>query len=282
MFKCMIAAVSGILLLSACSEDPDTNPVIPSSTAEKHALVMVVENNEMFPTEVEFGWMLLKDQLIPIVSELFGIPGDSLRNRSFIEVIDDFGEPWIMDQITAATGTAYEEIVRLSDRDATVERMLAELDRLRGEGYRLDLLLDMHASTTVVCFDDRDVPVMEMTQAVKSRNLPIRVLYQTCCHASHHLAAWEATGVIAACGSYEANSLTIYSPIGFAKYWSEGYPFAEAVRRATGYEIEQTRALDQQFPLPFGYKMEPTEEDLRSSYMILAGRDTLVTFDIAL
>lgn len=277
----LIVAAVCCVLLAACSEDTPNEPVV-NNPATNDALVIVVENNEMFPSYVETAWVFFKDQVIPLFSDFFDVPEDSLRSRSFGEVIDDYGEPWILDRVEEAAGTSYSEVVRLTDRDATLDRLVSELERLKNAGYNIDVVFDMHASETTVLFDDRSVPVSEMTQAVLARGIRIRALFQTCCHASHHLDEWEQTGIVAVSGSFDTNYLTIYTPAGFVKYWTEGRTYADAVRLACEYEIEQTRALDERYALPYGYKMEPTESQIASSRMILAGSDTLATFPHAL
>ncbi len=268
------------MLMTGCSDDTSTDPVTPPVTTNPNAaLVLVVENREILPAYAGWAWQNSREQTIPLLSDFFGVPGDSLRWRSFDEVIDDFGEPWFIDEALTAAGNAYRCVVVLTDETATTDRLLDTLADLSAEGLTVDLLLNMHASTSTILFSDRSVPITEFTGSVRQRGIQIRALYQTCCYASNHLSAWESTGITAVCGSLNTNSLVIFAPLGFLTFWTNGQDFASAVRQAEQYELIKCRELDDRYELPSGLSMQPTATAIANSRMILAGKDTLATYN---
>jgi len=271
-----IAAVLQLFLLSSCTDSPAGPGPADPGKAPDASLIAVVENNDILPDELEAMYPALKTHVDPSLAGLFGVPLDSLNGKTLSEIVESYGEDWMISRIRAAAEASYKEVTILTDETATHAALLEALRAAKDKGRVIDVLLDMHASSTRLSFSGGQVDVTSVTNSIAAQDLRIRALYQTCCHASHHLEAWSGTGIAAVCGAVAENSMNLFAPVVFLQLWTGGAGFTDAVGRASGIEVDSMKYYDAKFGL-FGI-LVPGEQEINDSRQLTAGARPGITF----
>ena len=118
-----------ICLLIACSDsNTDPIPTINYTSEGKAALVMVVENSDRANQQLEdIAFSSYPIETRNVFSRVFDVPVDSLYNKDLNQILDQYGEPWQIEQITKAAKSYYDTICVFTDEHATAGNVLDEL-----------------------------------------------------------------------------------------------------------------------------------------------------------
>lgn len=232
-------------------KNPVTHSVQISYTTEgRSALVLVMENNNWLGGgTLETGFQIYKTEVLAIFSELFDVPALDMQNMTLVEIIDVYGEAWQIDKILEIALPHYARVVSLTDDLARSSTVLDTLAFLRDSAYDIDLIFNLHGSSTSIWFADRPVDIDNFTQTLQNHNITIRSLYQTMCYGKEMIDEWEDMGVIAVNGARAENSFAIFSPIYFLELWVSGATFKNAVQTAYDMEIESLRSYRSTIPI---------------------------------
>ena len=274
-FMCFVTLA---LASTGCGRD-DPGPVAPPATQPEAAFIAVVENNDILSPELVAWYPMVKPVVDSVFSGVFGVPLDSLRPKTLNQIIEMYGEPWIIGKIERAARGHYRTITILTDATASSDRFLEALRQAKDAGRTLDVLFSLHASPTYVCFNGMDVPVDSLTGRIRSLGVKIRALYQTVCYGSSHLPSWNTTGIAAVCGARNENSLNLFAPAGFVEQWTSGKSFRDAVTACAQIEIDSLKKYDAIYGL--GGMLLPTETQLYDSQQMVSGLNPDITFSRA-
>ena len=269
-----IVAVSA-LVFANCERD-DAQPVAPVTASAPAALIVVVESNDILPSNLVLYYSMFKSTADPVLAAVFGVPVDSLRPRTLSEIVELYGEDWVIGKIDRAARGKYKSVIILTDEAATRERFLEALGRAKSDGLSIDVLLDLHASTSILCFNGSDVSIDALTSDIKSQNIKIRALYQTVCYGSYHLPSWDKTGIAAVCGTRDVNSLSLFTPASFVDCWTSGMTFRNAVTSCTQREVDSLQKYDTMYGL--AGLMMPSEQELYDSQQVFSGVNQVIVF----
>ena len=260
------------LLDSSCGRKTSVDGVV-----EKTALVMVVENNGWLGDQTISSYFdLFRPAITEIFADIFGIEQSAMDGMSLTEIIDVYGEAWQINEINTIASRRYERVVALTDDEASFDNFLSHLSALSAEGYRIDVILNLHSTDYNVRFSDGSHDIEEMTGALKNSSIEIRALYQTCCYGSEMIGDWDEYAISAVNGSFKTNSLVMYSPIYFIDLWTQGLPFSDAVQNARTMEIDKIRSYEKDFSL---IKMMITDDVLEESGQLLGGVDSTLLWE---
>ncbi len=217
---------------------------------ENRALVIVIENLGIAGnSQLEFAFQMFHDQVISILADAFRADPVILNGMTLEEIIDEYGEPWQIEEMVKVSSPFYDRILILSDSLAGHEVVLDSLISVAGEGFLVDLIFSLHGSSDCVTFFDGCIEISRFTQELKTWGIPVRVLYQTCCNGADMVDEWEAVGACAVNGAVALNSLVIFSPVYFLRYWTTGLPFGEAVRYAYQAELDTLMGFKDDIPI---------------------------------
>lgn len=239
-----------LIFITACKENSVDNIELNYSNTGDAALVVVVENSDHsnFTLE-EIAFTSYKQETLSIFSDIFSVPIDSLRNKDFDQIFDQYGEPWQIAGISKEAKSYYKKIVTLTDQTANISNLVDSLAKLDNEGYTIDMVFSLHGSETTIAFQKESIPITNLTSELKNRNIKIRVLYQTNCFSANALDKWSLTGIEACNGTLGANYLTIFAPANFTKAWLSGKNYKESVDFAYNEEIRQLKSYNDKLPL---------------------------------
>lgn len=240
-----------IFILFSCAENSTTNSgEFDYRTTGKTALVMVVENSDRANQQIEdIAFSTYPSETLRIFSDIFSVPFDSLYGKDLNAILDQYGEPWQIENIVSNAGDYYDEIIVLTDSTATKEILISELSLLSNENYNIDMVFSLHGSETNIIFSDKSVPIDELTTQLAEMDVSIRVLYQTNCKSANALSLWNRVGVSGCNGTIENNYLTIFAPSNFVYHWVNGKSYHESVQAAYDNEIEQLKSYNDILPI---------------------------------
>ena len=175
--------------------------------------------------------------------------------------LDRYGEAATANCLRDMATPYYEKVVVLTDQKATFANFKQTLLELNQQGYRIDILLDVHGTGPANpqlnnngCGSDcsaklffakegaassRGDPIDADTLASINGNQPMNLnaVYMTSCWGSHFNKTWAKLGAKAVNGSTELNYYVLASPLLFMHYWTkERLPSHEAASKAYGRE----------------------------------------------
>ena len=265
-----LTAITSFLLFSCRnnSSNPANTPLLYQDSGSK-ALVIVVENKNLLDMVNEQTYELFKADILPIFSDMFTVPQDSMQNLTLAEIIDKYGEQWQLNQI-ADSAKGYDRIVKLNKQTATVQCLLDSLKMLGSEGYTIDMVFNLHGSMTTILFNDKEIDIGTLTQSIKDNGIRIRALYQTTCYAKYMLPFWNNIGVFAVNGAADNNQIVLFSSAYFVSQWISGKTFEDAVYSAYNMEIATLRSYNDRIPIDT-YILTP--QVLANSRQYVSGRD---------
>jgi hypothetical protein len=266
-----------LFVFSGCSKEDPAGPGIPPVSFEK-ALIVVLENNDMFPAILYSLYPVIKSTVDPKLAELFGVPIDSLKSKDITQIVGIYGQDWLIRRIVQAA-SKYESVTMLTRTTSTLNDFMAALRIQKSHGRVIDVLLDLHANENGVCFQQDPIPIHQLTDSVKNAGIRIRALYQTCCYSSNHLSAWSETGIVAVCGSVMENSLTVFAPVVFLELFTSGTPYKTAVERAYAQDLDSMKVYDAKLGLS-GFLL-PSQQQIDDSRQVIAGTNPFTTFNDA-
>jgi hypothetical protein len=267
---CVIGFSLVMLLCAGCSDD---NPSSPYTKSGREALVIVVEDNKFFATSQEEEEMFApyRDQWVSILADVFEIDVHDMDGMTLVEVIDVYGEDWMITELEKTATPYYSKIVALTDDTATSRNILDTLQSLSNEGFVIDMIFGLHGHVNRVCFAGDCESIQGITTQIASNNIPIRALYQTCCYGSSTIDNWERIGIIAVSGAKGSNRFGAFSPIYFLQHWTRGMTFEAAVEAAFHDEHKKLKSYQAQSPL---VEVFLTENDLDASTQRVGGQNT--------
>ncbi|MFN3194475.1 MAG: hypothetical protein ACE364_00820 [Chlorobiota bacterium] len=239
------------LLFFSCKEE---NSTVPNENryfdSGKTALVMVIENSDRANEQIEdLAFETYPTETLSILSDIFAVPYDSLYGKDLNKILDQYGEPWQIENIMENAGSYYDEIVVLTDSTATKNKLKEELKRLSEQSFNIDMVFSLHGSTTNIVFEDASVPVDDLTKELEELDIPIRVLYQTNCKSANIISYWDRLGLAGCNGTVENNYLTIFAPANFVKHWVSGKSYYECVENTYNDEIAALKSYNDILPV---------------------------------
>lgn len=240
-----------VLALTVCVGCHDNGPSSPLVYVKngREALLIVVENNNSLAPVNQAIFNLYREELLRIFAETFGVPEEDMQNMTLSEIVEEYGEAWMVRELEAAAIPYYTRIVTFTDSTATSQNILDTLKTLAAKGFLVDLVFVLHGNPTSVWFTDSVVNIADFTGHIAAEYIPIRALYQTCCYGSFMIDEWEQVGIIAVNGTKGVNNLSLFSPIYFLQKWTSGMTFKDAVESAYHDEITKLRSYNTEIPL---------------------------------
>lgn len=265
-------------ILFSCAENSTTNSgEYDYRTTGKTALVLVVENSDRANQQIEdIAFNTYPSETLQIFSDIFSVPYDSLYGKDLNAILDQYGEPWQIENIISNSGDYYDEIIVLTDSTATKENLVSELSLLSDDNYNIDMVFSLHGSETNIVFFDESESIDLFTTQLAELEIPIRILYQTNCKSANALSLWNRVGVAGCNGTIENNYLTIFAPSNFIYNWVNGKSYHESVQAAYDNEIKQLKSYNDILPI-LDYITQGNY--LYGSLPILSGRDLTITKD---
>ena len=209
----------------------------------KKALVIIVDNSlSVANTELEALYEQFPEEMGSALAELYEQPYAEIQRRTLSEVVEDFGEDWLIADVEAEADGYYGAYRSLTDDAATFDRFVDAIENYSDDGYLVDLLINLHGTEAgEIVFSDEFYPLTQITSEIASRELNVSVVYQTVCFGSTMLDEWEAIGIHAINGSVGDNLYVNFAPGAFLKHWIAGMNFDDAVQQAREDDIDALR-----------------------------------------
>jgi len=268
-----VLTVFFIQCTSKYPSEPNIPPEMDDAFYGNPALVVVIENNEMYDPVVEVGFHLFHSTVLELFAEVFGVSAADMKDLTLAEIIDVYGEDWQINEIKKIAEPFCNEIVVLSDSLATWTNFLNVLTALHDAKHDIDIIFNLHGSSSAVLFDDKSWKIDELVKSIKRKNIRIRSLYQTCCYGSGMIDDWEKVKILCVNGAVGGNSLSLFSPAFFLSAWLSGETFENAVQTAYNMEIEKLKSYREHAPV-MQYML--TDEMKEESRQVVGGRDKIL------
>ena len=267
----LLAIFAFVIFMLSCSEKSNEPIIETQEYFENSSLVILVENNDGLLSENALAEQY-KAYLLPVISNIFEIPVESMQDMSINEIVEVYGEDWQIETITKAGEGHYGRIEALSDEELTKQNFIDLLEELTAEGRTIDLVFCLHGSkNSFFLNDDEEIPVKDFCDELESRNIAVRSLYQTCCYSNYTRPTWESYGIKALNSATGLNYITMFSPAYFLENWTDGMKFDEAVHQAYKMELEKLKSLDDTELPVLEYFL--SEESLKGSKQICGGKN---------
>jgi hypothetical protein len=188
-----------VFALAGCVGCHDNSPSSPSVYVKngQEALLIVVENNNSLAPVDQAIFNLYREEFLGIFAETFDVPEGDMQDMTLSEIVEEYGEAWMVRELGTAATPYYTRIVTFTDSTATSQNILDTLKTLAGEGFLIDLMFVLHGNPTSVWFADSVVNIADFTGRIAAEHIPARSLYQTCCYGSFMIDEWEQVGIIA-------------------------------------------------------------------------------------
>jgi hypothetical protein len=269
MYKSIVIFLLLIFIVS-CSEDSTVQPNLkPDLKDQPTALIVVTENNLLINPSLNLAYTFIKDDVLNVLSDIFKVEKSNMENMTLAEIIEIYGEDWQNEEIRKVANKYYDEVIILTDAEATGNNLLNNIQIVAGKGMYIDLIFSLHAgSDRYISFSDRRYHINEITNWLKQRNIFIRSLYQTCCYGSYYFNDWKDINTIAINGAFRANDIAIFSPIYFLEEWINGASFNDAVNIAYNRDIEKLKTYNDVLPIN---DLMLTDEILKNSKQLTSG-----------
>ena len=240
--KILHASILLTLLFISCGSDDPIAPEAPNivdDPSSSLALVAVVENaNIVSGTGLEVAFFLKRKEACEILASIFQVDPSMLENKTLAQIVNEYGEPWMLREISKVATGHYKKIILLSDSAATSKTFLQTLRNLSQEGLTIDVIYDLHSNGSDVVFYDGRYPITDITSPIANEHLRMRSLYQTCCYGQMMIDDWERVNVRCVNGAVASNSIVLFSPIAFLKNWIAGQSYKASVQNAFQQEID--------------------------------------------
>lgn len=163
--------------------------------------------------------------------------------------LDRFGEEFYADCLRQMAEPKYDKVVTLSDDKATFDNFKATLEDLNGQGYLIDVLLDVHGCgnpktmNNINCgdpglgFSDGRASPSTLRTISSGKPMNLNAVYMVSCWGgSNFNKVWLDLGAKASNGSTELNYYTLLSPLLFMDGWTRGKSLEEAAEKAYKHE----------------------------------------------
>ncbi len=213
-------------------------PVVAQSAIAKSALVIVVEENQRG-----------KGDLQAHLQDLATSDSGTIRNKAYKLFMDRVGEPLYGRYLKSSALRYWDHAVLLTDDKASFKSFVHTLEQLDRQGYTIDVLMDIHGSSTFTELDNHTrksgpdklgftgpSATPAQVAALREKDLRLNAVYMTSCWGSRFNDAWLQAGARAVNGSRELNYYVLLSPIVFIHAFGRGGDLAAASRKA--YEAE--------------------------------------------
>lgn len=268
-----ILALMSLLITAGCSEN--TNPITINYEANgKSALLIFVENNDgLINGDSEMEFQLFKPQMLQIFSELYSIEISKMEGMNLNDIIENFGEDWQINHIKNFAVGHYDTILTFRNEEASTKNLYKNLNYFNSNGYNIDAVFCLHGSKDIVAFYFDYLEIQEFADYIKSNNIKLRMLYQTCCYAGYAMPIWEKSGVPAINGAIGVNKITIFSPGFFMEEWVKGETFENAVKIAFNRDIQMIHKYNNLVPVD---EFILNENNLSESEQKISGSDKRV------
>lgn len=222
------------LALFSCNEE-NTNQ--PSNIHNKgKALILVVENLDIMNADEE-ELEKMRPQLVDLFSNLFKVDKQTIANMPILDVIDIYGEEYIINSCKEIIADKYDRIITLTDEDTDSKIFIDSINELINAGYIVDIVLNMHGTENKLSFNDKLIDIEDIIKSIEKSNR-IRVVYQTCCYGKSTIENWEAIGVSGINGAEALNSVTIFASRLFLEHWISGKTYYDCVNEAYKDELK--------------------------------------------
>ncbi|MCL5992340.1 MAG: hypothetical protein M1419_09610 [Bacteroidetes bacterium] len=275
-FILLVYTFLSLFIIISCKDNTD-NPVDIKYTNEgKTSIVIIVETLQVLGYETLSGFELYRNEIIPIFSELFKVPESELEGLSLNDIVDKYGEEWQIREIAEAAKKKYDKIITMTDSMASCNNFLDSIKYLSNNGYYIDVIFSLHGSSNSVRFYDKSVNISELTQKIKSNNVKIRVIYQTCCTGKEMIDDWEKIDVLAVNGAVGLNGINLFSPQYFLEEWTNGKTYEESVYIAFNKDIEKVKSYNSTVPV-IEYLL--TDETITNSRQFVGGLDKKILWN---
>lgn len=234
---------------SVVEPTPSHSPVNESTEVDlsSRALVIVVENNNSISSE----FISMYEQNREIANEFFPFLKDvddaDLEGLALPEIIDEYGEDWLGEQL-AATASEYGEVIVLSDEQSTFSNFSQTLRDLNKQDVTIDILLSLHGGTNSLYFYDESISTETITDTLAQYDLNLGYVYQTLCTSSRTMESWIEIGAQVSNGSAENNNYVILAPEEFLDAVVAGKSFESAVNQGYWKEINYIKLLSVSVP----------------------------------
>lgn len=163
--------------------------------------------------------------------------------------LDRFGEKFYADCLRQMAEPKYDKVVTLIDDQATFESFKATLEELNGQGYLIDVLLDVHGCgnpktmNNIDCgdrglgFSDGKASRGTLRTINGGKQMNLNAVYMVSCWGgSNFNEVWLGLGAKASNGSMELNYYTLLSPLVFMDGWTRGQSLDKASGQAYKHE----------------------------------------------
>lgn len=219
-----------------------------TKTKEKRALIILAESNSF----VDSLSNNLYDQYAGIsnivMGYLFEVSPKDLEGMKLEEIVEEYGEPWLIDQLEEEAGS-YDKVNSLLNEDATFDSFVQNVESLSEEGYIVDVVLNVHGSPQRLCFHNRIcVNQSYLERSLIHKEINLGYVYQTACHGQHFRDSWITVGAKAVNGSIKENSYGIYAPKVFLQEITAGETFKDSVEAGYNYEVELWKKMSTFIP----------------------------------
>lgn len=233
----------------SCSEE-NANQVIDENLPKK-ALVLLVENLDIMNAD-EQELEKMRPQLVDLFSKLFKVDKEVIAGMPILDVIDIYGEDYIINACKEIVADKYDKIVTLTDDYSNSKIFIDEVNRLVNSGYIVDIVLNMHGTENKLSFNDKLVEIEDLLNSIEKSNR-IRVVYQTCCYGKSTIDDWEAIGASGVNGAEAINSVTIFASRLFLEHWISGKTYYDSVNEAYKDELKMYDLFKTLYPELISY-----------------------------
>ncbi len=258
-----------LVLLLACQKNPNEPENELGNLESPKALVCVIENNNSVGGQsIETAFQIFKNSILPVFSDFFTVPKDSMKNMTLNQIIDVYGEAWQIKEIQNISSEYYDKFISLTDEMAMYSVLIDSLSLLSEQGYSIDMIFNLHGGSNGVSFYSNFCLIDKFIQDLNDRDIQIRSLYQTCCNGSGMVDDWQEYGIQAVNGAVSINSFALFSPVFYIQEWITGIPFSEAVENAYNMEIQELSSYRDRLPVDQFFL---TDENKQDSKQIVGG-----------
>jgi hypothetical protein len=204
----------------------------------------------------------------------------------FLRALDRFGEPLYGALVERAARPYWDRVVVLMDEEATFERFAGTLRGLDAAGFTVDVVLDIHGSSTEtrlgnatargpdrLWFQGKPATTEDVAALGRPRKLRLNAVYMVSCWGSRFNDAWLAAGARAANGADELNYYVLLSPLVFIREFGAGVDLQTAAERAYRAEasVLDNGVIDRALAPRYGAKGVERVQTARSSARVHTG-----------
>ena len=192
--KLFLPLIAIISLLTSCVNETTApiNENVRYTPEGNAALIIVVENKYMLGETTELEFQYYKEPMLEILSNLFNVEKNKMKDMTLTEIVEKYGEPWQINEISKKAKLYYKKIIALTDESAEGQILIDSIKKLSDEGYYIDIIFSLHGSSNTVCFNKTNWNINALTEEIHNNGDYIRALYQTCCFGSDMIDNWKS------------------------------------------------------------------------------------------